>query len=312
MTPDTTNNPTNNDARITVDASAQNGRAKPLAHNVGSQKWIIHFNPRAHRKQRRHTLFLNDEQQYPPVDSRHWFTLEWTNISWWVAFLFTLGSLVWLVNGTLCMWPLACSALQSSMSAWTAFAGGFIFLFGGYAALLEVFNRPTHIAIDVHPESASSHPVYHAVSYKDPMRLIWLRFEPGVWSWWMNMIQMAGALTFLISCAAGVVALDHPHMPMFTWYWMPQIVGSLCFVIASIMAMLEVQNKWTHPGLRDMGWYSGLFNLIGAFGFLLCACFGAYSHTHSDVYWGSDFSTFWGSIGFLIASYIMWYEAINK
>lgn len=297
------------DIRHVLDISHLKGRTRLFTHKAGGQTWTIQFNPRAQRKNRRQVLFLNSERQYSHV-RKNWFTVEWTNLSWWVAFLFTVGSMVWLVNGCFCMWPLTNAALQSQLVSWSAFAGGLTFIIAGYAAMLEVFNQSYKVTIETASESTDEAPVYHAIPHRRLKRLRWMRLKPREWAWWMNTVQMLGALIFFLACVSGVFSL-YFNVPMIALFWIPQMIGAVCFIIASTMAMFEVQTTWKHPNVHDIGWYAGLFNLIGAVGFLLCAWFGASTQGHTDIYWGSDFSTFWGSIGFLMSSCLMWHEAIN-
>lgn len=38
-----------------------------------------------------------------------------------------------------------------------------------------------------------------------------------------------------------------------------------------LLFMLETQEKWYTPSFGTLGWHIGLWNLIGAFGFTVCA-----------------------------------------
>lgn len=264
----------------------------------------IDWHPRRHRKGRWHRV-LNQSTSQPVA--KKYFSFLPSSMSWWVGFWFTLGSMIWLINGYFCMWRLANESAQQWVTALTAFAGGFIFIVGAYTALLEVFNRSDHIHISQDESSRYVVKPYKLLS----QRLRWWRYEPKQWSWWMNILQMCGALVFFIACFMGVVMPLYPHLSLLKWFWMPQMIGAVFFIVAGLMAMLEVQKHWYRPEWFDIGWQAGLYNLIGAIGFFLCAWFGAYYHSSFDSYWGSDFSTFWGSIGFLVASYLMWYESFN-
>ena len=51
-------------------------------------------------------------------------------------------------------------------------------------------------------------------------------------------------------------------------YWMPEILGSCCFLTASIMFLVETQEKWWKPQPNVMGWWIGLWAFIGSMGFL--------------------------------------------
>ncbi|TKA74675.1 hypothetical protein B0A55_04705 [Friedmanniomyces simplex] len=50
-------------------------------------------------------------------------------------------------------------------------------------------------------------------------------------------------------------------------YWIPQIVAAACFLTASIMFTLEVQVKWWKPEPGVLGWWIGVWSIIGSVGF---------------------------------------------
>ncbi|WWC90228.1 uncharacterized protein L201_005161 [Kwoniella dendrophila CBS 6074] len=92
------------------------------------------------------------------------------------------------------------------------------------------------------------------------------------------------------------------------FFWTPQVIGGLGFIISSLIIMIEVQKKWWLPNLTEIGWWVGFWNLIGSFGFFLSGALG-YS-SKSGVVYQSGLSTFWGSWAFLLGSFCQTYEAI--
>ena len=50
-------------------------------------------------------------------------------------------------------------------------------------------------------------------------------------------------------------------------YWVPQMVASACFLIASLMFMIETQEKWWKPEPKVMGWWIGFWSVVGSVGF---------------------------------------------
>ena len=113
-------------------------------------------------------------------------------------------------------------------------------------------------------------------------------------------------------------------------YWIPQIVASLCFLIASFGFTWETQVKWYKPEFHVLGWWIGFWSTVGSVGFLyvatvtiscgsfmltmyrLCSIFGILSYTSTGNEYQSSLSTTWGSIAYLIGSMLQWYEAVNK
>jgi hypothetical protein len=93
-------------------------------------------------------------------------------------------------------------------------------------------------------------------------------------------------------------------------YWTPQVLGGLGFIISGTLFMLETQTKWWKPAPKTLGWWIGLWNLIGGVGFTICPAFG-YDQS-SWAQYQACLSTFWGSWAFLVGSVVQWYESLEK
>ena len=323
------------------------GRFKPHHRIFHSKKYgyKVEWWSRDHRKNRHpkivsledHETSAHVENSTDPIRFWGW---EWWNISWWVAQFFFWGSVVWTVNGSLAMWPLPDVQLQNLLSGWTAFTGGLIFIFGGYAAFLEVINQHKKIQLghllkqhEIKTEKSNLTKKIHSMKpltgkqelrlMKHKLRIVranwkFYGYEKGDWGWWLNTAQLIGALVFFTACITSVPGVL-PDNCFFqnSLYWMPQVVGAVFFIIASWMAMREVQLKLFSFPIFKIGWQVGLWNLVGAIGFFLCGLFGLITNTpglrtSSINYWGASFSTFWGSIAFLVASYLMLIEILNR
>ncbi|KAK4635159.1 hypothetical protein CLAFUW4_01897 [Fulvia fulva] len=127
-------------------------------------------------------------------------------------------------------------------------------------------------------------------------------------------IQFLGA-TMLI--APGIVALPGIPESLADWelnvaYWVPDIVGSVAFVTASMMLMLETQTKWYRPNFGVLGWWVSLWAVMGSVGFLLCGALGAVVRKYHWADYHATLANSLGSASFLVASLLMWYEAVNK
>ncbi|KAK9311682.1 hypothetical protein V1522DRAFT_437737 [Lipomyces starkeyi] len=230
------------------------------------------------------------------------------DISYLVAFLFTFGSVVWVINGFFAWLPLqdprSYFKYEGLMGAGiTAFIGATDGCFGWAveAALegkwekgkgdgqLKVTpirdERDHHYNRNYLPEepnrstSPSCLPSYSRTKTLDSP-------EPQTWQ-------------FL------------PQRVLDALYWTPQIVGGTGFIVSSALFMLETQQNWYTPAPRSLGWHIGLWNLVGSFGFTTCGALGpAYGSSGSQ--YQAALATFWGSWSFLIASVIQWYESHGK
>jgi hypothetical protein len=124
--------------------------------------------------------------------------------------------------------------------------------------------------------------------------------------------QLGAASIFWIS---GLTALPgiYNHLSIAALkgaYYAPQIMGGSGFVISGLLFMLETQDIWYKPAWNTLGWYIGVLNTIGGFGFMLCPVFGLITPS-----WGAyqeGLSTFWGSFAFLVGSFLQLYESLQK
>jgi len=264
----------------------------------------LHWNARNHRKRRSHPLKTADGA-YAARAHYRLLAVQWRSLSWWVAAVFTVGSLVWLINGVVTVLPFSDAPMvKTDVPIWTAVLGGGIFLIGAYLSWLEVLNAPRFVLLFRDDEARHSRAV-HADDY----RFRWLGLRPANWGYWLNLAQLLGATIFFVPCVVGALLAAHPAIDAFAWFWLPQMSGATWFMIAAWMAMREVQPTALRPAWDRLGWWSGLFNLLGAIGFFLCSWFGFKSGFESPML--SNLSTFLGSCCFLIASYLMLIEVIN-
>ncbi|KAH7552644.1 hypothetical protein BM1_08595 [Bipolaris maydis] len=139
-----------------------------------------------------------------------------------------------------------------------------------------------------------------------------VRPETGFAGFLASLAQFAGATVFWV---AGFTALpgiyDRMSKPVtIVFYWTPQVVGGLGFIISGFLFMIETQPTWWKPAPRTLGWWIGALNLIGGVGFTLCPAFGYDSSSWAQ--YQACLSTFWGSWAFLIGSTLQWYESLEK
>jgi hypothetical protein len=279
------------------------------------------------------------------------------DVSFDVAFVFTLGSFIWVINAFFVWLPLVRPATEFNDESLygggiTAFLGATVFEVGSFLLMAEAVNENRagcfgwamsqayshgeQIAGGAVLEPAAAHCTHHhlnkrnlfgtgshAVSRNDT--------EPQdrSWVWWpstqelrshylhslgflASFSQLCGASIFWV---AGLTALpgiyDRMSRPItIAFYWTPQVLGGLGFIISGTLFMLETQSKWWKPAPRTLGWWIGAWNLLGGVGFTLCPAFGY--DTSSWAQYQACVSTFWGSWAFLIGSVIQWYESLEK
>lgn len=126
-------------------------------------------------------------------------------------------------------------------------------------------------------------------------------------------VQEVAATVFWMSTITGipgVLPTDNVSLENIL-YWTPQVVGGAGFIVASVLLMYEEQPNWWRIQPRRLGWQVGLWNLIGAVGFMLSGVFGYWKPVDRYQKWGTAFSSFWGGWAFLVGSVIQYIEAIN-
>ena len=121
-------------------------------------------------------------------------------------------------------------------------------------------------------------------------------------------IQLFGVTLYGVTA---VVVLPRVLSSLAWWqelgaFWVLQAIAAACFLIASLMFMLETQEKWWKPEPTVLGWWIGAWATVGSVGFELIAIFGILSHTHSWGKYQSDLATIWGSTAYFITSFIQW------
>ncbi|GHJ84515.1 hypothetical protein NliqN6_0917 [Naganishia liquefaciens] len=269
------------------------------------------------------------------------------DVSFWIAVLFTLGSVVWVVNGFLVLLPIYRSSLNAvsyyRAAAATAFLGGTIFEVGSYLMVVEALNRGRETNFGsslysfVHSKADSELHQKHRRSMSEKTvspdgveeagderwlddttsekKFVW--WGKGLWhdiGYDAAYIQLWAATVFWVATITGLPGVikgfpDNPSVAITdVFYWTPQVVGGSGFMLSAILLMLEVQTRWWKPALSDIGWHIGFWNLVGAVGFMICGAFG-YSPLERWVT-QSGLSTFWGSWAFLIGSGMQLYEVI--
>jgi hypothetical protein len=275
------------------------------------------------------------------------------DISFDVAFVFTIGSVIWVVNAFFVWLPLVRADSEFNNEELygggiTAFIGATVFEFGSFLLMVEAINENRTgcfgwaLERAVSPKEggeaddkialkpSKSHCTHH---HSNKHSLVGSKADKSdatrSWIWWpsnhdlrthylhslgflASLSQLLGATVFWIS---GLTALPGIYNRMsrpisLAFYWTPQVVGGLGFIISGTLFMLETQTKWWKPAPKTLGWWIGLCNLVGGVGFTMCPAFGYDEKSWAQ--WQACLSTFWGSWAFLVGSGVQWYESLEK
>mmetsp|Transcript_16350 Transcript_16350/g.31762 ORF Transcript_16350/g.31762 Transcript_16350/m.31762 type:complete len:485 (+) Transcript_16350:667-2121(+) len=291
------------------------------------------YHTRHHRKNRFPMIEVHDEETY--IQRHMWtiLTIEPDNISWWVAHVFTWGSILWVINAVYLMWPVESERNDLLITSVSGFFGGLVFEVGAYFSILEAINPRRHLEFGYRVADMAKNSIHK--DKKNILHLIPHQEDPRrKWKWFAMefsdagtkaaSVQMIGATLFTVAVvlalpnrgATDTILPSERFILADVFIWGFQVLGSFCFIYAGVILMLETQYRWFLPNLGSLGWWANFFNTIGGIGFLLCAVFGLLANVNGEEvccqYYGTYLSTFWGSIAFLLGSIVMVIEVANK
>ncbi|KII92901.1 hypothetical protein PLICRDRAFT_696172 [Plicaturopsis crispa FD-325 SS-3] len=201
---------------------------------------LLEWSARAHRKGGFPRVIASDGYRVksPGLRTYRWVGVDLGDISWWVAMLFLVGSLVWCINGiaSFCFFTRT-DTVTANLEAWSAFAGGTLFFVGAILSYIESINPHPDITFGheihsdvVEPLTGSStrrrhfgkhlpRPYKGKVDEGDNGRSSPSTNQYRAWSWFIpprsllrplsigfvaNVIQLYGATVFEISVILGI------------------------------------------------------------------------------------------------------------
>jgi hypothetical protein len=100
--------------------------------------------------------------------------------------------------------------------------------------------------------------------------------------------------------------LDVPPAQVDRVIWRPDAIGSVCFLVASVIAFAEAGHRWWSWRPRERDWQITALNLLGSvfFGFSAVGAYALPSGDLLDAAWANG-GTFLGAVCFLVASILM-------
>jgi hypothetical protein len=304
---------------------------------------------------------------------RMWALFPIRDISWIVAFSFTIGSAAFVVNGFFLLLPLISPKTNSPTEApyatpASSVLGTLIFLVGGYTGFLEGLNLKgkemavtdsldikaieiTEIRTKLDDESSSqetepksnadpaqsernvqvrlqraststtqtndaaAQTISHAPLLGNP-KFIYLPTTHQLLTTYARSlafhagwVQFLGTIVFslaTITSLPGVLPSTNSSpllIPLLNL--LPASLGGLLFITASLLQILNAQEKWWMPNPTKGDWQYGFWNAIGSLGFTLAGALPVLG-SETATYVGT-LADFWGSWAFLIGSLVQLY-----
>jgi hypothetical protein len=89
--------------------------------------------------------------------------------------------------------------------------------------------------------------------------------------------------------------------------WTPDFTGSICFLLAGYLALVEVSHRWWSVQPHSLSWWIVIINLLGSLAFMGSAAFSFYQPSTGEPQWlwGANLFTLIGALCFLLASYLL-------
>lgn len=170
-------------------------------------------------------------------------------IGWWIGVLFAVGSICFALGAA----PGYVGLVGDEADAVTFFVGSLFFTSAALLQYLEVAN--------------TSRVLTGRVGHERWRLLTW---EPRRIDWWAALVQLVGTVYFNVS-TFHAVDLELSASSASELVWRPDVVGSICFLVASGLAWAEVGHAWWSWRPRSISWRITALNLAGSIAFGISA-----------------------------------------
>jgi hypothetical protein len=146
----------------------------------------------------------------------------------------------------------------------------------------------------------------HRPQALNPARRRFFAFQPGGVDWWATAVQLAGTVYFNISTGVAM-AQDLSAQAAHQHVWRPDAIGSVCFLVSSMLAWYKACHGWAAWQPRSWAWWITLANLIGSIAFGISAVAGYVNPVTGQVHNAAraDTQTLIGAICFLIGAVLL-------
>ncbi|WP_082570614.1 YrhK family protein [Cellulomonas sp. Root485] len=215
-------------------------------------------------------------------------------MSWWIGSLFAVGSLCFALGSV----PLYFDTLDPAVVAGTFFVGSIFFTSAGYLQFHETLRAPGGVLA----ESAR------------PSRLASLvGWQPRRIDFWAVLVQLVGTVFFNISTFSATQA-DLTTAQARHLIWAPDVLGSICFLVASWFAYAEVNRGVLPRSDRSIGWRIAALNMLGSVAFGVSAVAARYVRSTGELANLElvNLGTFVGAVCFFVGAVLLPVESAKE
>ena len=232
---------------------------------------VARWDSRRHRKQSVHRVGVADHTWWAPSAR-----------GWWLAILFMVGSALFALGAV----PGYAGLVGIRPDSVTFFVGSLFFTAAGFLQYRESVDA----GVEDRPHGWGKVFVY----------------RPRQIDWWACGIQLIGTLYFNVSTGYAMqqdltAQLARQHV------WRPDVVGSVCFLVASGLAWFEVCHGWLAWTPGSLSWWITALNLVGSVAFGVSAV-AAFIVPSTGQLWHvelSNLGTFVGALCFLVGAFLL-------
>ncbi len=258
----------------------------------------VHDNARAHLKTSRRArkglnkLSVNSEDHRvlrPLQEFSSLFSFQPQSLTWWIAILFMVGSACFVAGSVVSLYfEHSFSTLAINM---TFFIGSLFFTAAAYCQYLEVINAD--ITNDAYLAAGKT-------------EWIWWAWRAKNLGFMASVCQLAGAFLFNINTfncfydGLSYVAMD-------VVIWLPNLIGSILFLVAAGFAWLEVFRDENVRIFFSVTWWIIWINLLGSMLFQRSA-FRSFVYVDSGELVNETIAlsaTLYGAVCFFIGAYLL-------
>lgn len=136
-----------------------------------------------------------------------------------------------------------------------------------------------------------------------------MAWRPVQIGWLSTFIQFLGTLLFNANTFDSLLpGLDWLQQDLLIWT--PDIFGSICFLVSSWLALLEVCHGYWCWHLRDVSWWIVVVNLLGSIAFIVSAVYALVLPGAADLFdlWIVNLTTCIGALCFFVGAYLLFPE----
>jgi hypothetical protein len=244
---------------------------------------ILTLNSRAYRKGFAPRILPGHGKEIIRSGTPMLFVLSPKQLNWWIGVLFMIGSLHFVAGS----WMSLANFQNALAVTLVYFLGSIFFTSAAYIQYFQAINADVFAAGPESPEGKR-----------------WFAWQPRRIDFWVTFTQFVGTVLFNINTFNPFWAHTRELENLFVW--VPNIEGSILFMISGTLAMVEICGGWCWRG-RDIEWWLTSINFLGCVAFLGSALL-AFSNPHplfQDKLVWSIWLTLIGAVCFFLGAYLM-------